>query len=106
MESNANDTTGSVEHASSGAHKAIDKVSGALRPGVEHLAEDAHHAVDRVADTATQLKSRLLVGGGQLMDAQARFSAERRLQIRENPITSVALAVGIGIALGWLLRSR
>lgn len=106
MERNLNDTHGTVEHASSGAHQAIDKVSGTLRPGVEHLAEGAHQAVERFADTASQLRSRLLTGGGQLKEAQARFSAERRSQIRDNPIASVALACGIGFAVGWLLRSR
>jgi ElaB/YqjD/DUF883 family membrane-anchored ribosome-binding protein len=106
MERNVSDSNGAVEDASSGAHQTIDKVTAVLRPGVEHLAEDAHHAVDRFADSASQLKERLLVGGGQLKDAQARFSAERRLQIRESPIASVALALGVGIALGWLLRSR
>ncbi len=106
MERSVNDTNGTVERASSGAHQAIDKASGALRPGVEHLAEDAHQAVDRFADKAARLKERLLTSGGQLQDAQARFSAERRSQIRESPMASVALAFGIGMALGWLLRSR
>ncbi len=106
MERNVSDTNGAVEHASRGAHQAIDKVSGTLRPGVEHLADGAHQAVERFADSASQLKARILTGGGQLKEAQARFSAERRSQIRESPITSVALACGFGFALGWLLRSR
>lgn len=106
MERNVNDADDAVEHATSGAHEAIDKVTGALRPGVEHLAEDAHHAVDRVANTASRMKQTLQVGGGRLKDAQARFSAERRAQIRDRPIASVALAFGVGIALGWLLRAR
>ena len=106
MERNLNDTHGAVEHTSIGAHRAIDKVSGALRPGVEHLAEGAHQAVERFADTASQLKASLRTGGGHLKEAQARFSAERRSQIRESPIASVALACGVGFALGWLLRSR
>lgn len=78
MERNVNDPNGAVEPASSGARQAIDKVTGALRPGVEHLAEDAQHAVDRVADAASRLKQTLQVGGGRLKDAQARFSADRR----------------------------
>ena len=106
MERNLNDTHGTVAHASIGAHQAIDKASGALRPGVEHLAEGAHQAVERFTDTASVLRSRLLAGGDQLKEAQARFSAERRSQIRDSPFASVALACGIGIAVGWLLRSR
>lgn len=106
MERNIDEGNGAVERTSSGAHQAIDKVSDASRPVVRHLTENAHQAVDRVAGAASQLKERLLIGGGQLKDAQARFSAERRTQIRENPIAAVGLAFGIGIALGWLLRSR
>lgn len=83
MERNVNDPNGAVEPASSGARQAIDKVTGALRPGVEHLAEDAQHAVDRVADAASRLKQTLQVGGGRLKDAQARFSAERRAPIAD-----------------------
>ncbi len=106
MERVYKETNGAVERASSGAHHAIDRVSGALRPGVEHLADDAHQAVERFTGAASQLKERLLAGGGHLKDAQARFSADRRSQIRESPLASVALALGVGIALGWLLRSR
>jgi ElaB/YqjD/DUF883 family membrane-anchored ribosome-binding protein len=73
---------------------------------VEHVAEDVHQTVGRVADVASKLKGKLAAGGGQLKGAQERFNAERRTQIRDSPITSVAIAFGVGIALGWLLRSR
>lgn len=106
MESNITASNGAVERASYGAHQAIDKVSGALRPGVEHLADDAHQAVERAAGAAFELKERLRVGANQLKVAQERFSADRRSQIRESPMVSVGLALGVGIALGWLLRSR
>jgi ElaB/YqjD/DUF883 family membrane-anchored ribosome-binding protein len=95
MENDINQTHGTVERASSGAHQAIDKVSSALQPRMEHLAEDAHQAVDRLAGAASQLKN-----------AHARFSADRRSQIRESPMASVALSFGVGMILGWLLRSR
>ncbi len=106
MERDINETNGAVQRVSSGAHKTIDKVSGALRPGVDHLAENAHHAVDRVADVTAKLQEKLVVGSGQLKQAQARFSDERRVQIRESPLASVGVAFGAGLVLGLLLRSR
>ncbi|MEO8123694.1 MAG: hypothetical protein ABI633_06560 [Burkholderiales bacterium] len=95
MKRDVNETNAAVERAFSGAHQAIDKVSGALRPGVEHLAKDAHQAVGRFGGAASRPKEMLLVGGRQLKDAQARFSVDRRSQIRESPTAWVALAFGL-----------
>ncbi len=105
MERNVNNLGSTVEHAA-GTNDATSPAASAPWPRAEHVAEDVHPSLGRVADAASRLKEGLLVGGGQLRAAQARFSAGRRVQIRKSPFASVALAFGAGIALGWLLRSR
>lgn len=95
-----------VDNATGGAHKAIDKASDAARPAIDSLAAGAHKAVDRFAGAANQAADTLDLKGGQVRDAQSRFTENCRVQVREKPITSIGVAVAAGFLLSWLLSRR
>jgi ElaB/YqjD/DUF883 family membrane-anchored ribosome-binding protein len=105
-----NDMTGTVartvDQASSGAHKAIDKATEAARPAVDKVATSAHQIVDRLAGAATSAADTLDTKTGQLRDAQARLADSCRDYVRENPIASLGIAVAAGFLLSRLLSSR
>lgn len=96
----------SIHRASIGAHKAIDKAADAARPAVERMASGAHRTVDAVAGAASRAKE--VIGGKaeRFMSAEAQLVESSRTYVRENPITSVAIALGVGYALSRLLNSR
>ena len=108
--SGTNDAAGTigrtVDHAAGSAHKAIDQAAGAARPAFDNFAAGAHQSVDRIAGTATQAAQAFSTTGGQLLDAQSRFTENCRLQIREKPMTSLGIAVAAGFLLSWLLGRR
>jgi ElaB/YqjD/DUF883 family membrane-anchored ribosome-binding protein len=95
-----------VDQATTGAHKAIDKASDAARPAVDRLATGAHQAVDKIAGAATQAAETLDLKSEQLMDAQTRLTESCREYVRDNPVTSLGIAVAAGFLLSRLLSSR
>jgi ElaB/YqjD/DUF883 family membrane-anchored ribosome-binding protein len=95
-----------VDQAATGAHKAIDKASDAARPAVDRLASGAHHAVDKIAGVASDAAETLDLKSEQLMDAQSRLTENCREYVRDNPVTSLGIAVAAGFLLSRLLSSR
>ena len=95
-----------VGNAASGAHRAVDAASEVARPAVDHLAAGIHHTVDRVAGTATHAAESLEAKARQLRDAQLRLTERCEAQVREKPMTALAIAAGAGLVLGWWLTRR
>lgn len=106
----ANETGGSVgrtvDQATNVAHKAIDRASDATRPAVDRVAAGAHQTVDKIAGAANRAAETLEARGGQLRDAQSRFTESCSAYVRDNPIASLGLAVAAGFLLSRLLSSR
>lgn len=95
-----------IDTAASGVHDAIDKASEAARPAVDRVAASAHHVVDALAGVAASAAETLGEKGEQLKEAQACATAASRDYIRENPLTSVGIAVAVGFLLSRLVSSR
>ena len=95
-----------ADHVASSAHKVVDKVSDAARPAVSRIAAGAHQAVDKLADAATKAADTLEAKGGQLKDVQSRLTESCRVQVRENPLRTLGIAVAAGFLLSWLIKQR
>ena len=95
-----------VDQATASAHNVIDKASDAARPAVDRLASGAHQAVDKMAGAASQAAETLDLKGEQLMDAQVRLTENCREYVRDNPLTSLGIAVAAGFLVSRLLSSR
>jgi ElaB/YqjD/DUF883 family membrane-anchored ribosome-binding protein len=97
---------GTFDQASTGAHQVIDKVSDAARPVVDRIASRAHQAVDKIASAAGQAAGTLGVKGEQLKDVHLRAMEQCRGYVRDNPVTSLGIAIAAGYLLSRLLSSR
>lgn len=95
-----------VESASGAVHRAMESVSDATRPTFEHAASGARHAVESVSSAAKHVAASVEAGGQQLKHAGKRFNGGLRTQLHDRPYTSVAIAVGAGFLLSWLMRPR
>jgi ElaB/YqjD/DUF883 family membrane-anchored ribosome-binding protein len=70
---------------------------------VSDLAEEA---IDKTAKATQQAADRLVETGDQLKSAEQRLIKETSKYIRDNPITSVGIAVGVGFLLSKLFNNR
>ncbi len=95
-----------IDSATSGAHHAIDKAKEAARPAVDRVAAGAHTVVDKIAGAATNAAEILGEKGDQLKAAQARATEASRDYIRENPLTSIGIAMAVGFLLSRLVSTR
>jgi ElaB/YqjD/DUF883 family membrane-anchored ribosome-binding protein len=95
-----------VDQAFRRAHSAIDRASDAARPAIGRVAAGAHKTVDRMAGAATYAANAVEEKGERLKVAQRQMTESSSAYIRENPMTSLGLALAGGFILGRLLISR
>jgi ElaB/YqjD/DUF883 family membrane-anchored ribosome-binding protein len=95
-----------VDHAKSGVHNTIDKVSDAARPAVDNLSASAHATVDKLSNSLTQAATVLSEKLGQLKEVQENIIADARVRVRDKPVTALAIAVAAGFLIRHLLRLR
>lgn len=75
--------------------KSIDKVSNY-----------AHEAVDKMASVSNQAADAIDEKTGQLKNAEQRLMKNCQVYIRDNPVTSLGIAVAAGFVLSRLLSGR
>ena len=95
-----------ADKATVAAHGAIDSAAEATRPALDHLVASAHETVDRVGVAATNAAGTLGVKGDQMNDGSARMMERAGVYVRENPVTSLGMAVAAGYILSRLFSSR
>jgi ElaB/YqjD/DUF883 family membrane-anchored ribosome-binding protein len=95
-----------VDQAGAAAHNTINKISDAARPAVERFTAGAHQAVEKLMSVANATADTVSQKSEQLMDAQERLVEDCRVYVRQKPVTSVAIAVGIGYLLSRLMGSK
>ena len=95
-----------ADKATVAAHGAIDSAADATGPALDHMVANAHEAVDRAGIAATGAAETLGVKGDQLNDSSKRMIERTSIYVRENPVTSLGMAVAAGYVLSRLLSSR
>lgn len=73
----------------------VDTVSDFAHETVDKATKGTQHAVDKIDKEGVQLKH-----------AEQRLTEECSIYIRDNPLTSVGIAMGVGFILSKLLSSR
>lgn len=71
---------------------------------IGRVAEGAHHTIDRVADQAKEAGQALQEQAVHLRDVGAELTQNLRGRVRDNPITSLAVAACVGMIVGKLRR--
>jgi ElaB/YqjD/DUF883 family membrane-anchored ribosome-binding protein len=77
------------------------------------LSGKAQEFLDQARSTSTYLTDRIagLLNGGESIAEHARDLASHEIErvataVAERPLTSLACAIGAGVAIGWLLSRR
>ena len=72
----------------------------------DKVSNSAHAAYDKIADATSQAAETLGEKGEQLKKAEQKLIEDCRVYVRDNPITSVGIAVAAGFLLSRLLSRR
>ena len=73
---------------------------------VDKASHSAHEAVDKIASATNQAVEALGDKGQQLKNAEKQLVENCRGYVRDNPITSLGIAVAAGFLLSRLLSGR
>jgi ElaB/YqjD/DUF883 family membrane-anchored ribosome-binding protein len=72
----------------------------------DKVAQFAHETVDKVADASNNARATFDEKSDQIMNAEQQLIKNCQSYVRENPVTSLGLAVAGGFLLSRLLSSR
>lgn len=73
---------------------------------IDKASSSAHEAVDKIASATNQAAEALSEKGAQLKNAEQQLMENCRGYVRDNPITSLGIAVVAGFLLSRLLSGR
>lgn len=73
---------------------------------VEKASNFAHESVDKIARVSNQAADALEEKGQQLKSAEQRLMKNCQGYVRDNPVSSLGIAVAAGFILSRLLNSR
>jgi ElaB/YqjD/DUF883 family membrane-anchored ribosome-binding protein len=72
----------------------------------DKVSHSAHEAYDKIADATSQAAEALGKKGEQLKNAEQQIMEDCRVYVRDNPITSLGIAVAAGFLLSRMLSGR
>ena len=73
---------------------------------IDKAANSANEAIDKAASATNQATEALGKKGEQLKNAEQQLMEDCRVYVRDNPITSVGIAVAAGFLLSRVLSGR
>ena len=73
---------------------------------IDKAANSANEAVDKVASATNEAAETLGKKGEQLKNAEEQWLEDCRIYVRDNPITSVGIAVAAGFLLSHVVSGR
>ncbi|QSA97747.1 YqjD family protein [Methylococcus sp. EFPC2] len=73
---------------------------------IDTVSHSAHEAVDKIANATNKAAEALGEKGEQWKNAEQRLAENCRTYIRDNPVTSLGIAVAAGFLLSRLLSGR
>ena len=73
---------------------------------IEKAIHSAHEAVDKLSNATSQAAEALGEKGQELKNAEKRLMENCRTYVRDNPISSLGIAVAAGFLLSRLLSGR
>ncbi len=73
---------------------------------IDKAVNSAHEAVDKISSATSQAADAIGEKGQQLKDAEQRLMENCRGYVRDNPVSSLGIAVAAGFLLSRLLSGR
>ena len=93
---------GSAPGTTSATQDAAEQVTAKLA----QLTDSAQETIERLSHAAAHTASRLGEHAHELWDAQGPALDKARSYMREHPVATIAIAIGIGLVLSKLLTRR
>ena len=107
------DKASNVNKASNLVHEAINKATNAtyvvaneIVDKGDELSNLAHETIDKATTATHEAIDKLGEKRDQLMNAEQRLMKKYSTYVRDNPVTSVGIAIGVGFLLNKLLSNR
>lgn len=73
---------------------------------IDNASHSAHEAIDKIASATNQAADTIGEKGEQLKNVEQQLLENCRVYVRDNPITSLGIAVAGGFLLSRLLSCR
>lgn len=86
------------------AHDAVSDAERALQSATERLARAAHQAVDTLSEYGGQAEERLRDTTQVATERSREMVDQVRRYVEDHPVAAIAIAAGVGLALGLLMR--
>jgi ElaB/YqjD/DUF883 family membrane-anchored ribosome-binding protein len=106
-----NDTDGTLNKASSGAHATVNSIAEAadeatrkVKPAIDRVSEMARNAVDKAADVAAPTADWLSEQGESLSATQKKLVEDTCKYVSANPLKAIGAALAAGFLLSRIIR--
>lgn len=73
---------------------------------IDNVSHSAHEAVDKITNASNQAAEAIGEKGAQLKNAEQQLMENCRCYVRDNPVTSLGIAVAAGFLLSRVLSGR
>ena len=83
----------------------LDNLTNTAAEAAEKIASTASQAAEALSEKGEQLAEVASEKGKQLMNMEEQFIKNCRIYIRDNPMTSVGIAVAAGFILSQVMRA-
>ena len=97
-------STGMQGSTPAGAAREGETMTEQASAGLSRLTDSAQHTIERLTQAASQVAGRLSERGEELLHAPA--VEKTRAYMREHPLATIAIAVGVGLVISKLLSRR
>lgn len=104
IDQNAERVKQATSHVVSSTKDAVERAADQVESGLHHATDKAADAAHRVTDKAAELGGRGREVYGETVDRADAWLEQARGYVREKPVQSVAIALGVGWLLGRILR--
>ncbi|WP_297323984.1 DUF883 domain-containing protein [Nitrosomonas sp.] len=84
----------------------VDTVTDFTNETVEKASKATNKAIDKASKATQQVADTMSEKGDQLKHAEQRLMKEATDYVRDNPVTSVGIAIGVGFLLSKWFNNR
>ncbi len=88
-----------ISCTAAGAHEAIDMLSNMSGPLLTEMVNSAHSAVEQATAVAASATRSLGISDDEFKDAQRKLLEATREYVQLHPVTSLSIAVVLGVAV-------
>ncbi|MFP5349933.1 MAG: YqjD family protein [Gammaproteobacteria bacterium] len=87
-------------------HQAVSGAEKAAQSTTDRVARAAHQAVDSLSEYGARTEERLRETGKQASRRSRQYAEQVGGYVNERPLAAIAIAAGVGLLFGLLMRGR